>query len=92
MLDIDAIVSLPGSPPEGDNHNKKGDSVKEGEKELEKGKNEVTVDEACWIKVCLWVLMNKVRTYRVSDDLHMIYLTSLLLLCSKNVLVLHVQK
>jgi len=47
--DVDAIVSLPGSPPKGENRDERGHGVKEGEKELEKGKNEVAVDEACWI-------------------------------------------
>ncbi|KIM38075.1 hypothetical protein M413DRAFT_13037 [Hebeloma cylindrosporum] len=47
--DVDAIVSLPGSPSKGENRDEQGDGVKEGEKESEKGKNEITVDEACWI-------------------------------------------
>ena len=44
------------------------------------------------IKVCLWTLMNKRRTYRASDDLRRIYPIPLLRPCSKNVRVLRVQR
>ena len=50
---MNSIVSLPGNLPAKDKEKevevspeKKG---KEGEKEVEKGKAEPTVDEACWI-------------------------------------------
>ncbi|KAF8198471.1 Mob1/phocein [Pholiota molesta] len=42
--DVEAIVSLPGSPK--DSGHDKEDTSKEADKE---SKNEVTVDEACWI-------------------------------------------
>jgi len=47
--DVDAIISLPGCSPKGGNLEGQGDGAKAGQKELEKGKNEVTVDEACWV-------------------------------------------
>jgi len=45
-LDVRDVVSLPGSFSQGD---EQGNGAKEGEKESEKGKNGVTVDEACCI-------------------------------------------
>lgn len=50
--DVDAIVSLPGSSSKDkDTKNKEeyAESSKDGEKDTEKGKNEVSVDESCWI-------------------------------------------
>ncbi|KAF8957397.1 hypothetical protein BDZ97DRAFT_1846595 [Flammula alnicola] len=53
--DVDAIVSLPGSSSKDKDAASDKDkeehtaSAKEGDKDAEKGKNEVTVDEACWI-------------------------------------------
>jgi hypothetical protein len=94
--DVDAIVSLPGSPPKVENRDEQGHGVKEGEKESEKGKNEVTVDEACWIyeqlRYVFGVLINKRRTYRASGALRRIYLTHLSRPCSRNVRVLRVQR
>ena len=46
--DVDAIISLPGSSSKGGNLDDQGDG-KAGQKESEKGKNEVRVDEACWV-------------------------------------------
>ena len=94
--DVDAIVSLPGSPPKGDSRDEQGDGVKEGEKESEKGKNEVTVDEACWIyeqlRYVFGVQINKRKTYRASGALRRIYPILLLRPCSRNVRVLRVQR
>jgi hypothetical protein len=46
--DVDAIISLPGSSSKGGNVDDQGDG-KIGHNESEKRKNEVTVDEACWV-------------------------------------------
>lgn len=47
--DVDAIVSLPGKAKEKDLDSGEAEDIGGGEKESEKGRNEVTVDEACWI-------------------------------------------
>ena len=90
--DVDAIVSLPGSPLKRENRDEQGYGVK-GEK---KGKNEVAVDEAYWIyeqlRYVFGVLMNKRRTYRASGDLRRIYRIPLLRPCRRNVHVLRVQR
>ena len=90
--DVDAIVSLPGSPPKRENRDEQGYGVK-GEK---KGKNEVAVDEAYWIyeqlRYVFGVLMNKRRTYRASGALQRICFNHLLRPCRRNVRVLRVQR
>lgn len=89
--DVDAIVSLPGSSKES-GHDKE-DTAKEADKE---SKNEVTVDEACWI-------YEQLRCHDLafeaandadenSDGWRRIYHIPLLRLCSKNVRVHRVRR
>ncbi|CAA7268892.1 unnamed protein product [Cyclocybe aegerita] len=53
--DVEAIVSLPGSSSKDkdsssvDKEKEESEGAKEGDKDAEKAKSEITVDEACWI-------------------------------------------
>jgi hypothetical protein len=70
--DVNSIVSLPGSLSSPEN---KG---KEGEKDVEKGKAEPTVDEACWIDIraievcpvsCVFGTIDEPISRRLAQDL-----------------------
>ena len=47
--DVDAIVSLPGTSASDKDKEEGADGAKEDDKDADKGKNDVTVDQACWI-------------------------------------------
>lgn len=90
---MDSIVSLPGTSKkdrEAASEKEPADSAKEDDKDSDR-KNEVQVDQACWIYEQLrydfvyrkiYVLFS---TNCVADDLHKIYLTLLSQHCNRNV-------